>query len=111
VKPFHAANGNLKDDLIRRTRQVWQPRLGRNLSGEDARQIAENITGFFSVLVEWSRAERSTPANGSAYQGQTTASGLKTMGNPPGKGQCRCGQEVAHLVKSNKNPPDSGGAP
>jgi hypothetical protein len=26
------------------------------LSCEDARQIAENLTGFFSVLAEWSRA-------------------------------------------------------
>src|SRR5262249_7769778 len=45
-----AANDNLKDDLIRYTRQVWQPRLGRDLSREDARQIAENLTGFFADL-------------------------------------------------------------
>ena len=63
VKPSHAANDNLKDDLIRRTREVWQPRLGRDLSREDARQIAENVTGFFSVLAEWSRAEMPSPAN------------------------------------------------
>jgi hypothetical protein len=63
VKPSHAANDNLKDDLIRRTRQVWQPRLGRDLSREDARQIAANVTGFFSVLAEWSRAETPSPAN------------------------------------------------
>ena len=44
VKPSHAAN----DNLIDRTRQVWQPRLGRDLSREDARQIAENVTGFFA---------------------------------------------------------------
>jgi hypothetical protein len=56
-------NDNLKDDLIGRTRQVWQPRLGRDLSREDARQIAENVTGFFSALAEWSRAEMSYPAN------------------------------------------------
>ena len=63
VKPSHAANDNLKDELIRRTRQVWQPRLGRDLSREDARQIAANVTGFFSVLAEWSRAEMPSPAN------------------------------------------------
>jgi hypothetical protein len=57
VKPSHA------DNLIRRTRQVWQPRLGRDLSREDARQIAENVTGFFSLLAEWSRAETPAPAN------------------------------------------------
>ncbi|MBM3567330.1 MAG: hypothetical protein FJX46_01090 [Alphaproteobacteria bacterium] len=63
VKPSHATNDNLKDDLIRRAREVWQPRLGRDLSREDARQIAENMTGFFSVLAEWSRAELPSQAN------------------------------------------------
>ena len=63
MKPSHPANDNLKDDLTRRTRQVWQPRLGRDLSSEDARQIAANVSGFFSVLAEWSRAEMPSPAN------------------------------------------------
>jgi hypothetical protein len=63
VKPSHAANDNLKDELIGRTREVWQPRHGRDLSPEDARQIAANVTGFFSVLAEWSRAEMPSPAN------------------------------------------------
>jgi hypothetical protein len=59
MKPSHAANDNLVD----RTRQVWQPRTGRDLTDEDSRQIAENVTGFFSILAEWSRAEMPTPAN------------------------------------------------
>ena len=50
MKTPHAANDNLKNELIGRTQQVWQPRLGRDLSREDARQIAENVTGFFSVV-------------------------------------------------------------
>ena len=63
MKLSHAANDNLKVELIERTREVWQPRLGRDLSPEDARQIAANVTGFFSVLAEWSRAEMPSPAN------------------------------------------------
>jgi hypothetical protein len=59
VKPSHAAN----DNLIDRTREVWQSRTGRNLTEEDARQIAENVTGFFTILAEWSRAELPAPAN------------------------------------------------
>jgi hypothetical protein len=59
VKPSHAAN----DNMIDRTLAVWQPRLGRDLSPEDARQIAENVTGFFAVLAEWLRAEMPAPAN------------------------------------------------
>jgi hypothetical protein len=63
VKTSHAANDNLKDGLIGRTRDLYQPRLGRDLSPEDVRQIAANVTGFFSVLAEWSRAEMPEPAN------------------------------------------------
>ena len=63
VKPSHAANDNLKDELIRHTRRVWQPRLGCDLGHEEARQITENVTGFFSVLAEWSRTEMPPPAN------------------------------------------------
>ena len=57
------------DDLIRHTRQVWQPRLGHDLSGEDARQIAANVTGFFAVLAAWSRAEMPSPANDAGKPG------------------------------------------
>jgi hypothetical protein len=60
MKPPHAANVN----LIERTRKVWQPRIGRNLTNEDARQISENVTGFFTILAEWSRVEMPTLANG-----------------------------------------------
>jgi hypothetical protein len=59
VKPSHAAN----DNVIDRTRELWKPRLGRDLSREDARQIVENVTGFFAILIEWSRAEMPVPAN------------------------------------------------
>ena len=59
MKPSHAVN----DNLIDRTRKVWQPRTGRNLTNEDARQIAENVTGFFAILTEWSCAELRAPAN------------------------------------------------
>jgi hypothetical protein len=59
VKPSDAAN----DNLIDRTIALWQPRLRRDLSREDARQIAENVTGFFSILREWSSASVPAPNN------------------------------------------------
>jgi hypothetical protein len=37
--------------------------MGRNLTNEDARQISENVTGFFAILAEWSRLEMPMPAN------------------------------------------------
>lgn len=49
-------NGN-NNSLIDHTIKMWNPRFDKPLSREDARQIAENITGFFAVLNEWARAE------------------------------------------------------
>ncbi len=62
VKPSQATN----DNLIDRTRIVWQPRLGRDLDDEDARQVTQNVTGFFGILAEWSRAEKHAAANDAA---------------------------------------------
>jgi hypothetical protein len=66
MKRLNAANDNDIGRLIARTRKVWQPRLGRDLTDEDARQITLNFTGFFGVLAEWSRAEKFAAANDSA---------------------------------------------
>ena len=46
-----------KQELTEHTISVWQPRLRRRLSNEDAREITENITGFFTILAEWSCQE------------------------------------------------------
>jgi hypothetical protein len=45
-----------RESLLDATLAVWQPRYSRELSGEDARQIVENVVGFFEVLTRWSRA-------------------------------------------------------
>ena len=44
-------------------RTEWEPRIGPILTDDDARQIAVNVTGFFSILAEWARLETPTPAN------------------------------------------------
>jgi hypothetical protein len=59
VKPSHTANNNLID----RTLEVWRPRVGRDLSCDGARQIAENVIGFFAILAEWSRIEVPAPSD------------------------------------------------
>jgi len=59
MKAPRAANDNVIDQTI----AVWQPRLGREISREEARQLAENVTGFFSILHEWFRAEAPRAAN------------------------------------------------
>ena len=71
MKPSHAAH----DNLIDRTRKVWQPRTRCDLTNEDARQIAENITGFFAILAEWSRAEMPAAANDNGGSAKTTERG------------------------------------
>jgi hypothetical protein len=61
-----AANDNETGKQIARTRQIWRPRLGHDLTDEGARQITHNVTGFFGILAEWSRAEKLAAANDSA---------------------------------------------
>jgi hypothetical protein len=45
-----------------------------NISEEDARQIVENVTGFFAILAGWPRAELSALGNDT---GKPIASGNK----------------------------------
>ncbi|MBL8666331.1 MAG: hypothetical protein JNM48_02580 [Rhodospirillales bacterium] len=66
------ANDNTPCYLIDRTREVWEPRLGRELSRDEAKQIAANATGFFSILAEWLRADLPAPGNDNA-SGATSA--------------------------------------
>lgn len=42
--------------LLEETIRVWQPRVSRQLTTEDARQMVENVTGFFTTLQGWSAA-------------------------------------------------------
>ena len=53
-----ASGGDL--DRVRTTLRLWQSRASRTLSQEDARVIAENLVGFFRVLVEWDVNERTS---------------------------------------------------
>jgi hypothetical protein len=86
MKPSHAANINLID----RTHKVWQPRIGRNLANEDARQISENVTGFFAILAEWSRAEIPVPANDTAEPATSDAGEVRHEKKAGGGWMARC---------------------
>lgn len=63
MKRLDAANDNDAGKQIAHTRKIWQTRMGRGLTDEDARQILHSVTGFFGVLAEWRRAERLAAAN------------------------------------------------
>ena len=58
-------------DQVRITLRLWQPRTSKNLSQEDAREMAENLIGFFRVLAEWDAKERSSVST--AYEEVTPA--------------------------------------
>jgi len=45
-------------ELLDQALQIWQPSASSELTQEDARQIAENLVGFFHLLLEWDEAER-----------------------------------------------------
>ena len=42
--------------LHEETIQFWRPRVSRSLTHEDARQMVENVVGFFTTLQSWSAA-------------------------------------------------------
>ena len=44
---------------IERTMLFWQPRASKKLTAEDARQMIENVTGFFAQLEAWDTRELS----------------------------------------------------
>jgi hypothetical protein len=51
--------------LIEQTKQFWQARTGKPISDEDAREIIENITGFFKILIEWDeKSKNQTKSSG-----------------------------------------------
>lgn len=59
VKPLNADTEKLIDHTI----ALWRPRLRRDLTRDDARELTENVAGFFRILAKWSLAESRSPAN------------------------------------------------
>lgn len=47
--------------LIEETIALWQPRCPRPVSAEEARQMIENVAGFFNLLARWEAEERRQP--------------------------------------------------
>jgi hypothetical protein len=61
-------------DFIDETIAIWQKRTRRRLTREDGREIIENMTGFFRILQEWDRAERSGKNRSSQLSAEGTSS-------------------------------------
>ena len=67
------------EQQVDQTLKVWQPRASELLTREDSRQISENVTGFFTILLEWEAAER----NAAGKNAKT-----ETNAECPSKGIC-----------------------
>jgi chemotaxis regulatin CheY-phosphate phosphatase CheZ len=52
-----------KRELIEETKRFWQARTGKPISDEDAREMIENITGFFKILIEWDKKAKNQPSS------------------------------------------------
>ncbi len=50
------------DDLIDETIALFEPRYGRKITREEAREILANLTGFFEILLEWDREAKAKAA-------------------------------------------------
>ena len=53
-----AANDNRNDELIGRTREVWQPRLGRDVTRDEA--VKENVVGTMATVLTAAKPLAST---------------------------------------------------
>ena len=48
-----AADESATEIIVADTIAFWQPLASHELTHEDVRQIRENMTGFFRLLLEW----------------------------------------------------------
>ena len=64
-------HGVVNPEQIDRTLDFWRKRTDRQLTNEDTRQIALNMTRFFEILAEWDERDRKRP------QSETSAPSIK----------------------------------
>ena len=55
-----------RPELIQDTIRFWEGRSGRQVSPEEAREMIENVVGYFSLLAEWDSAEKAHTGNNEA---------------------------------------------
>ena len=68
----------VKADFLDQTVAFWQLRTSQELTREEGRQIIENVTAFFQILLEWETAERRAAT--AAAEQESIASPLAVRG-------------------------------
>jgi hypothetical protein len=53
-----SVNRETKEQFANETLDFWGCRTSRELTAEDASEIARNLSGFFKVLIEWDSTTR-----------------------------------------------------
>ena len=76
-------------DYLETTRTFWQPYAERELTREDAREMAHNLIGFFTVLREWILRERE----------RTRCGVVETASSPHGGSVEDCARVLRQKIK------------
>jgi hypothetical protein len=73
-------SSRFSNELVEDARRLFEQRMGRPLTNEDARQMLENLTGYFMTLHEWDRKSRNaeSAADPAAELRSRTARRLQT---------------------------------
>lgn len=71
------------EELLKDTAEYWGTRGGREFSREAARQILENLTGFFGILMEWDARSKD---GGGGTGGTKSPIGIADDGREAGTG-------------------------
>ena len=61
----------VQKQLIDQTLEFWQALSPKTLTREDAREMIENVTGFFQLLKEWQLADQLSASYEDTPQGKT----------------------------------------
>jgi hypothetical protein len=69
------------DELLEKSVEHWQARLGREVSRDEANRITGNLVGFFSVLAGWSHDRVDEQKSGIRVADAETVSGVNLRGH------------------------------
>lgn len=103
------------DDFLHNTRTFWQSRTDRQLTTEDARQIAENVTGFLQTLIRWHRDDRDERGGAVSKKEDIDSPGTSPTRNrrgekkPPRKKRSAGTSEPLTPVRASGHQPDAEG--
>jgi hypothetical protein len=95
---------NHSSELLHSTCAFWQRWCRQRLTDEDARQIIENVRGYFGVLDSWHRCEAASTQEGpqAVHEEEIAANGPTEVVSPrQGRKEiCSAGTSAPELEKT-----------